>query len=125
MNSCQMWGERYLRKAAYIFRIQNDMAREISEALRIQLTAEQEELLTKQYTGSADAYEAYLGPLPLEPKVGRRVRQAIVHCQEAIEHDPNYASAYTGLADSGRLGYYYVSKRSVSASEAAERALSR
>ncbi len=59
-DSGQMWGERYQRKAADIFSIQNDMAREISEALRIQLTAEQEELLTKQYTGSADAYEAYL-----------------------------------------------------------------
>ena len=126
-DSGQMWGERYQRKAADIFSIQNDMAREISEALRIQLTAEQEELLTKQYTGSADAYEAYLkGRYHLNRRSEEGLRQAIVHFQEAIDHDPNYASAYTGLADSfGLLGYYYVSPREAfpRAKQAAERAL--
>ena len=51
-DSGQIWGEQYQLKAADIFTIQEDMAREISDALRLQLTAEQEELLTKQFTTS-------------------------------------------------------------------------
>ena len=59
-DSGHIWGGRYQRKAADIFSIQEDMAREISDALRVQLTTEQEELLTKQFTTSSDAYAAYL-----------------------------------------------------------------
>ena len=126
-DSGQIWGEQYQRKAADIFSIQNDMAREIGDALRIQLTTEQEELLTKQYTESSDAYEAYLkGRYHWNKRTEKGIRQAIVHFQEAINHDSNYALAYTGLADSfSLLGYYYVSPREVfpRAKQAAERAL--
>ena len=51
-NSGQMWGQRYQRKAADIVSIQDDIAREIGGALRIQLTTEQEELLTKRTRGA-------------------------------------------------------------------------
>ena len=126
-DSGQIWGEQYQRKAVDIFSIQNDMAREISDALRIQLTTEQEERLTKQYTGNADAYEAYLrGRYLWNRRTEEGIRQAIVHFQEAVDHDPNYALAYTGLADSfSLLGYYYVSPREAypRAKRAAERAL--
>ena len=126
-GSAQMWGEQYQRKAADIFSIQNDMAREIGDALRIQLTTEQEELLTKQYTGSSDAYEAYLkGRYHWNRRTEEGFRQAIVHFQEAINHDPNYALAHTGLADSlSLLGYYYVSPREAfpRTKQAAKRAL--
>ena len=105
------------------------MAREIGDALRIQLTMEQEELLTKQYTESSDAYEAYLkGRYHWNRRTEEGIGQAIVHFQEAINHDPNYALAYTGLADSfSLLGYYYVSTREAfpRAKQAAERALER
>ena len=126
-DSGQIWGEQYQRKAADIFSIQNDMAREIGDALRIQLTSEQEEFLTKQHTGSSDAYEAYLkGRYHLNRRTEDGNRQAIVHFQEAINHDLNYALAYTGLADSfSLLGYYYVLPQEAfqRAKQAAERAL--
>ena len=126
-DSGQIWGEQYQRKAADIFSIQNDMAREISDALRIQLTTEQEGLLTKQFTASSDAYQAYLkGRYHLNRRTEEGIRQAIVHFQEAIDQDPNYALAYTGLADSfSLLGYYYDPPREVypRAKQAAERAL--
>ena len=126
-DSGHIWGGRYQRKAADIFSIQEDMAREISDALRLRLTAEQEELLTKQFTTSSEAYEAYLkGRYHWNRRAEEGIRQAIVHFQEAIHRDPSYALAYSGLADSySLLGLYYASPRTAlpQARDAAERAL--
>ncbi|GMR22053.1 MAG: serine/threonine-protein kinase [Acidobacteriota bacterium] len=123
----QIWGEQYQRATADIFDIQKEMALEISEALRHQLTSEQEERLTKQYTESPEAYEAYLkGRYHWNQRSEEGLRQAIVHFQEALEKDPNYALAYSGLADSySLLGFYYESPRTASpqARAAAEQAL--
>ena len=126
-DSGQIWGEQYQLKAADIFSIQEDIAREISDALRLQLTSEQEELLTKQFTTSSEAYEAYLkGRYHLNRRTEEGIRQAVVHFQEAIGEDPDYALAYSGLADSySLLGFYYESPRTAlpRARDAAERAL--
>ena len=126
-DSSQIWGEQYQLKAADIFTIQEDMAREISDALRLQLTAEQEEVLTKQFTTSSLAYEAYLkGRYHWNRRTEEGIRQAIVYFQEAIRKDPGYALAYSGLADSYTLlGFYYESPRTAlpQARAAAERAL--
>ena len=103
------------------------MAREISDALRLQLTTEQEELLTKQFTTSSEAYAAYLkGRYHWNRRTEEGIRQAIVHFQKAIREDPSYALAYSGLADSySMLGFYYESPRTAlpQARDAAERAL--
>ena len=126
-DSGQIWGEQYQLKAADIFTIQENMAQEISDALRLQLTAEQEELLTKQFTTSSEAYAAYLkGRYHWNRRTEEGIRQAVVHFQEAIGEDPDYALAYSGLADSySLLGYYYESPRTAlpQARAAAERAL--
>ena len=112
-DSGQIWGEQYQRTTADIFDIQEDMAREISDALRLQLTTEQEELLTKQFTTSSEAYAAYLkGRYHWNRRTEEGIRQAIVYFQEAIREDPSYALAYSGLADSySLLGFYYESPR--------------
>ena len=126
-DSRQIWGEQYQRTTADIFDIQENMAREISDALRLQLTTEQEELLTKQFTTSSSAYEAYLkGRYHWNRRTEEGIRQAIVYFQEAIREDPSYALAYSGLADSYTLlGFYYESPRTAlpQARAAAERAL--
>ena len=126
-DSGQIWGERYQLKAADIFSIQENIAREISDALRVQLTSEQEELLTKRFTTSSEAYEAYLkGRYHWNRRTEEGIRQGIVYFQEAIRKDPGYALAYSGLADSySMLGFYYESPRTAlpQARAAAERAL--
>ena len=126
-DSGQIWGEQYQRAAADIFDIQKEMAREISDALRVQLTSEQEESLTKQFTTSSEAYAAYLkGRYHWNRRSEEGIRQAIVYFQEAIRQDPSYALAYSGLADSyALLGFYHESPRAAlpRARAAAERAL--
>jgi len=126
-DSGQIWGEQYQRATADIFDIQKEMAREISDALRVQLTSEQEESLTKQFTTSSEAYAAYLkGRYHWNRRTEEAIRQAIVYFEEAIREDPSYALAYSGFADSyNLLGWYYESPRTAlpQARAAAERAL--
>ena len=109
-DSGQIWGEQYQRKTADVFAIQKEMAKEISDALRLRLTTEQEERLTKQYTTSSKAYQAYLkGRYYWNQRTEEGLRQAIVHFREAIEADPGFALAYSGMADSySILGWYYL-----------------
>jgi serine/threonine protein kinase/tetratricopeptide (TPR) repeat protein len=126
-DSGQIWGERYQRKTSDVFGIQREMAKEISDALRLRLTTEQEERLTKQYTTSSKAYQAYLkGRYYWNQRTEEGLRQAIVHFREAIEADPGFALAYSGTADCySILGWYYVPGEEVfpKARAAAESAL--
>jgi serine/threonine-protein kinase len=107
-NESQLWGEQYNRRIADIFAVQEEMAGEITRALRLRLTGEQKKELSKRYTDSAEAYQAYLrGRYHWNKRTVEGLRQALSHFQRAIDLDPNYALAYTGLADSFNiLGYY-------------------
>ncbi len=126
-DSGLIWGEQYQRSADDVFEIQKDMAREISSALRLRLTDEQQELLTKQYTQDSLAYEAYLkGRYHWNRRTDDGIRRAIEFFEEAIELDGNYAPAFAGLAD-GYIssGFYFASPLDTfpKARAAAERAL--
>jgi len=59
-DGSQLWGEQYSRKLADAIAIQEEMAREISERLRLRITGEEKRLLTRRYTENAEAYEFYL-----------------------------------------------------------------
>ena len=123
----QIWGERYQRTAADIFTIQEDLAQEISEALKVQLSTDEESRLTRQYTVSSEAYDAYLrGRYHWNRRTEESLRQAVEHFQDAIREDPSYALAYSALADTYSLfGWYYEppTESYPKARAAAERAL--
>jgi TolB-like protein/Flp pilus assembly protein TadD/predicted Ser/Thr protein kinase len=96
----QLWGGQYNRKLADIFAVQDEISREISEKLRVKLTGEDQKRLTKRYTESTDAYQAYLkGRYYWNKRTPEGIRTATEYFQRAIENDPNYALAYAGLAD--------------------------
>jgi adenylate cyclase len=97
----QLWGAQYNRKPDDIFVVQDEISNEISGKLRLQLTRAEKKRLTKRHTENAEAYRLYLK--------GRHYRnrwteegfyKAIEYFQQAVEKDPSYALAYTGLADS-------------------------
>lgn len=101
----RLWGERYNRKLSDIIALQDDISREISEKLRLKLSGEERRQLAKRYTESAEAYQLYWkGRYYWNKRRPEDLREAIRNFQQAIELDPNYALAYTGLADCYVLG---------------------
>jgi TolB-like protein len=96
----QLWGEQYSRKIAEVVDIQQDISREISEKLRLKLSAPEQRQLTKRYTENAEAYQLYLrGRYFWNKRTSDGIRKSIDYFNQAIEKDPAYALAYAGLAD--------------------------
>ncbi len=104
-DGTELWGEQYVRKLADITQLQGDITRDISSKLRIQLSGNEQERLGKAGTTSAEAYRLYLEGRQLwHGRTPEGVKKSIDLFQQAIAADPNYALAYTGLADA----YYLV-----------------
>ncbi len=97
----QLWGAQYDRKPGDIFAIQDDISNEISEKLRLKLTRAEKKRLTKRQTDNVEAYRLYLkGRHHWNRWTEEGFYKAIGYFEEAVEKDPSYALAYTGLADS-------------------------
>lgn len=95
-----IWGDTFQRKTADIQAVQKEIVRNVSEKLRLKLTGADETQLAKTYTESGEAYEAYLkGRYHWNKRTDEGFKQAIIFFREAIDKDPKYALAYTGLAD--------------------------
>ena len=100
----QVWGQTYNRKLADIFEVQDEIALQISENLRIALTGEQKKTLKKRFTHDPQAYQSYMkGRFFWNKRTEAGFKKAIDHFEAAIEQDPVYALPYAGLADSFAL----------------------
>ncbi len=104
----QLWGEQYNRQLGSILAVQEGIANEISEKLRLRLTREEKKRLTKQFTGNTSAYQLYLkGRYYWNKRTEEGLKRSIDYFHEAVALDPNYALAYAGLADSYTLSAAY------------------
>ncbi|HSS45646.1 MAG TPA: tetratricopeptide repeat protein, partial [Thermoanaerobaculia bacterium] len=100
-NGSQIWGDHYDRKLSDILTVQEEIAKEISEKLRLRLTGEEKEQLRKRYTANTEAYQLYLkGRYAWEKRTESGLQQSVEFFTQSIEKDPGYALAYAGLADS-------------------------
>jgi len=100
-DNSHIWGQQYDRKLADVIALREEIAKEITTALRTRLSGDQTTQLAKSYTTNPDAYQDYLqGRFWWGKKNSAALTKAINFFQEAIEKDPNYAAAYSGLADS-------------------------
>ena len=105
-TGAQLWGGQYNRKAEDVFALQDDLSREISEKLRLQLTGDEKQRLTKRYTEDAEAYRLYLkGRYHWNKRSPEGLQKAVEYFRQALDKDPAYALAYAGLADT----YAYLS----------------
>jgi TolB-like protein/Flp pilus assembly protein TadD len=97
----QLWGDQYDRRPADILEVQEEVSREISEKLRLKLTDTQKRRLVKRHTQNIEAYKLYLkGRFFWSKHKKGCVERSISYFKKAIALDPNYALAFTGLADS-------------------------
>ncbi len=100
-RGAQIWGEQYRRQLADIFELQEEIAEDISEKLKLKLTGEEKRRLTKRYTENAEAYQCYLKGryFVTTKRTEEWIKKGIEYFQQAIELDPTYALAYAGIAD--------------------------
>jgi serine/threonine protein kinase len=127
-NDNHLWGQQYNRKAVDILALQGDLAKEMTMALRMRLTGEDEKRMAKSYTANAEAYQDYLkGRYWWNKRTEEGFNKGIEYFQQAIEKDPTYALAYGGLADSYSLlavfGFVPPIEAFPRAKEAAQKAL--
>jgi serine/threonine protein kinase/TolB-like protein/Tfp pilus assembly protein PilF len=100
-DDSHIWGQQYSRKAADIFALQGELAKDMTLMLRMRLTGEDEKRMAKSYTANPEAYEDYLkGRYWWNKTTEEGMHAGIEYFQQAIEKDPSYALAYAGLADS-------------------------
>jgi serine/threonine protein kinase/Tfp pilus assembly protein PilF len=99
-NGNQLWGEQYNRKLTDLVALQGEIARDVSRKLRVRLSRTDEQKLTKNYTGNAEAYQLYLkGRFFWSKRTPQDFQKSRDYFQQAIDLDPTYALAYSGLAD--------------------------
>jgi len=100
-ENAQLWGGEFNGKLEEILEMRKSIATEISDTLRLRLTPEEADQLTRTYTEDDQAHAAYLKGRFEQAKSGaRRYRRAIQYFEQAIERDPNYARAWVALARS-------------------------
>lgn len=98
-NNKSLWGEQYERKMSELLTTQREIASEITNKLQLKLSGN-EKVLTKQYTTNPEAYQLYLkGRYYWNRRTAENLKKAIEQFKAATERDPNYALAYSGLAD--------------------------
>jgi serine/threonine protein kinase/tetratricopeptide (TPR) repeat protein len=109
-NGSQIWGNQYTRPLGDILAVQDEIATEIFDKLRLRVTGEEVKLATRRYTEDAEAYQLYLrGRFYWNQGTIAGFKKSIEYLQQAIARDPKYALAYAGLADSNLfLGSFWV-----------------
>ncbi|HEY4283317.1 MAG TPA: tetratricopeptide repeat protein [Chthoniobacterales bacterium] len=101
INDSHLWAEIYDRKLTDIFATESDIAKTIAETLQAKLTGSEKTAMSKEPTANSEAYELYLkGRFYWNKRTGADLLKAIDYFNQAIAKDPNYALAYSGLADS-------------------------
>jgi adenylate cyclase len=110
-TSRQIWGNTYKGKLDDIFDIQEQVAQQIAEALKLKLSFAEKALLTKRQTLNAQAYDLYLrGQDYLYRLTKRSLEYAIQLFERAIELDSRYAAAYAACSSAYGQMYQYFSR---------------
>ncbi len=96
-----LWAENYDRDLSDVLLLQSDVARDIAKKIDLELTPQQRLRLVKDaHPVNPDAYQAYLlGRYYWNKRTADGLAQAGQYFQQAIQKDPNYALAYSGLSD--------------------------
>lgn len=99
-SGTQIWGNRFRSEADQVFRIEEDVAAEVVDALQLRLSADDLSRLVHRYTSNPHAYDSYLrGRFHWNKRTEEGLPRAIEHFERAIVADPEYALPHAGIAD--------------------------
>jgi len=95
-----IWSQQYARRQTDLISLQSEIARDVSNHLRVKLAGAEEQKLSKKYTNNTEAYQLYLkGRFYWNKRTLKDLEKALDYFNQTIALDPNYALAYAGLAD--------------------------
>ena len=121
-----LWKQSYTKTMTNLVALQNDIARDVADKLKVKLSGADEQRLAKNYTENTEAYKLYLqGRFYRNKSTVANNRKAIEFFNQAIAVDPNYALAYAGIADAYPLLFFDITPHQAmpKAREAALKAL--
>jgi tetratricopeptide (TPR) repeat protein len=99
-DQTDVWTESYDRELKDLLAVQDSVVRSIASEIHVALTDEEEKRLAAPRRISPEAHEAYLkGRYYWNKRTGESMLKAEQYFEQAIDYDPTYAAAYSGLAD--------------------------
>jgi len=99
-----LWSQSYEGELRDTLALQNRVARAIADQIRINLTPQEQAALKNVRVVNPEAYESYLkGRYFWNKRTANGLKVALAYFSQAIEEDPKYAQAYSGLADTYAL----------------------
>jgi serine/threonine protein kinase/Tfp pilus assembly protein PilF len=105
-----IWSEKFDRDLDDIFAIQDEVTLAIVDKLKVKLLGDEKEKILKRYTDNIEAYNLYLkGRYFLNRRNEEDLKRSVECFQQAIEKDPSYALAFSGMADAFICLPYYSS----------------
>ena len=106
-----LWGDTYKGRLDDIFDIQEKVAQQIVDALKLKLSISERVSLTKRQTMNVQAYDLYLrGQAYLYRLTKKGTEYAIQLFEKAIELDPRYGAAYAGCSCAYGQMYQWFSR---------------
>src|SRR5260370_645975 len=95
-----LWAKNYESELTNIVTLQSDVARATAAEIQIKVTPRDQAHLANARPVNPEAYEAYLqGRYHWNKRTGKEMKLSIEYFEQSIQKDPNFALAYTGLAD--------------------------
>ncbi|HZN04240.1 MAG TPA: protein kinase [Candidatus Polarisedimenticolia bacterium] len=106
-DNSHLWGAQYGGKSSDVLSVQQEIARQISDNLRVRLTGDEKSRLAKRPTESNEAYQLYLKGRFFWNQRGQGLLKATEYFDQALNLDPNYAQAHAGSADALTVLAFY------------------
>ena len=127
-DQTHLWAENYDRQLHDLLEIESELGGTIAQQVRLNLTPQRQLALARIRSVDPEAYDTYLrGRYYWNQRNPAGIKQSIAYFQQAIAKDPNFALAFSGLADAYNISNIigaYTSKESLpQARAAAEKAI--
>ncbi|HEV2426376.1 MAG TPA: protein kinase [Terriglobia bacterium] len=99
-DNSHVWGHRFNRSLSDLLDVENEIAQAITSELRVKLTESDKQRIARRLTENPEAYQLYLqGRWAWNQRTLASLNQGIACFKRAIEKDPHYVLAYSGIAD--------------------------